>query len=414
MGRLSGDFLRSFCFNTFDARCSRRFLCRAPALSHCLCQASALYRSCRSPALSASGAQRVRAPTPRAPRARQHRERRAPTQRAPAGRRSPTQSSGAGRHRERESAGPTQRRPGALCVKALVVSVSGPALSASGPGAPGALSLSVRSAGALSVGPGALCTGALSVSGALCASGSVRSRCSVSGPAARCVGPHNSLCVGPRRSGALCVRTQRSLRGTPCLCVGPGAVSGPGALCVGAGALCGPQLQSARHPSIRSRGPPAPIRVPYFSGDKEPLQTGSACHPSDYARAPPIRSAGPQLRSACHPSCPAGENPKPYCLGENVLRLVLISLLVSYSSVMLVFVIINLYVGITISTRTRVAVNTNVSMSIGLGVSISNRSAIRINSDDHDVNQYSSVRINVRVSVCLHTCPILVLLSILV
>ena len=79
------------------------------------------------------------------------------------------------------------------------------------------------------------------------------------------------ICVGPRRSLAVCVEAR------------PQA----------------PSSDPFTHPTHPVCGPPAPIRMP------------------------PIRSAGLQLRSACHPSSPApsllpGENPKAYCLGENI------------------------------------------------------------------------------------------------
>ena len=156
-------------------------------------------------------------------------------------------------------------------------------------------------------------------------------RSSVPGPG----GPlSSSLCVGP---GALCV--------------GPGAsVEGPRwSLCRSLRSLCPihslvphrmsglarPQLRpssdrmppiwcrapSAPVPLIRFRGPPrirlcgnpAPIRVPLYpvTRDQAPI------------RVPPIRPRAPSSDPRCHPSNLVrslfpGENPKPYCLGDNI------------------------------------------------------------------------------------------------
>ena len=147
---------------------------------------------------------------------------------------------------------------------------------------------------------------------------------SVSSPGALCVGP-GALCVGARRSdpGALCVRYV--------------SVSGPGSLSLSATAPCvGPRCSLCRAPC---QGPGMFIRMsPSRSAgpSSDPRATLSATHPISPASshpqplirprgppapAPPIQSAGPQLRSACHPSSSVrslfpGENPTPYCLGE--------------------------------------------------------------------------------------------------
>ena len=182
---------------------------------------------------------------------------------------------GPGRSRSR---GPgARRRSPALCVSGLAA-------------------LSLSRAPTLSVsGPGALCVRARCEGPALCRSlwqdlcrAPAFSPLSVLSPAALSLfvsGP-NAFCVRPRCS--LC-RAPACRRAPGALCVGPGAfhvgrrpalsVSGPGALCVG-----------TRHSLCRGR-------------------------PSGFA--------GPQLRSACHPSSPArslfpGENPKTYCLEENI------------------------------------------------------------------------------------------------
>ena len=170
------------------------------------------------------------------------------------------------------------------------------------------------------IGCGVLDTGALIWEGVEICVGPRRSLSGPDrGPRSLCAGPRRSpcrapvLCVGPRRSlrlgpvlsvlgsgalcralcvgpGALCVRARRSLCQASAL-----SVSGPGALCVGPGWLCGASPLSCclRHSLCRCRGPTLSV-------------------------SPPIRSAGPQLRSVCHPSSQArslfpGGNPKPYC-----------------------------------------------------------------------------------------------------
>ena len=177
-------------------------------------------------------------------------------------------------------------RASALCVWPRRSLCRGPARSVSGPGAlcvgarrslcrAPALSVSVSGPGALCVGPwrslcrgGALCRAALSVSGpALSVSRpgalSLFLSLSVSGPGVSVSGP-GVVCVGPRR----------------CLCQVPALsdfVSGPGALVLGSGALrvrpailsrclcC--VIHTVRGPSIQIRlhGPssdPPPIRSP--------------------------------------------------------------------------------------------------------------------------------------------------------
>ena len=319
MGQLRGDFLRSFCFNTFDARCSRRSLCRAPALSRCLCRASALYRSCRRPAPSVSGAQTVRRAGPDAESAGAGQRERADTESAGARHRERRQSAGA-RHRERrgatqraESAGPTQRRPGALCIEALAVSVSAPALSLRSLCRVPALS---RSLCLLSVSSSGLCRApALSVSGpvrrgpralALCwvpaapalSRRSLLPRYRASGPGSR--GPALALCVddvGPR-SGALCV------------CVGPIRFCGPTAQI--------PQTLTVPPDMVQ---PPAPIRVaghplprpPMSTDHPNPSSNPHATHPVARARSSdprtllfggnkgPIQNSSPSKRNLKNP-----------------------------------------------------------------------------------------------------------------
>ena len=139
--------------------------------------------------------------------------------------------------------------------------------SVSGPGALPPLSVAVSV-----LGPGALYVGAR------------RSLCPA--PKALCVGP-GALCVGARRSPC---RAWRSLAVRLCV-----------ALCVGPGALC-------RAPALLVSGPV--------------LCVGARCVGArrSLCRGP---TAGPQLRSACHPSSPArslfpGENPKASCLGQTM------------------------------------------------------------------------------------------------
>ena len=223
----------------------------------------------------------------------------------------------------------TQSSPGALCAGSGALSLcvgakrclhQAPALSVSGPGRRSLCRALCRGL-ALScqcVRPGALCVGARPNARAryraLSALGSGRA------PGALCVGARRSpppLSVsdptlfvrgrssGPGRCLALCVRPRRSLCRAPAL-----SVSGPSG-------FAGPQRRSACssacHPSIQFAGPRP-------SSD----QLRSAWRPSSpglQLRSGPIRSAGPQLRYACHPSSGAfpfsGENPKPYCLGDN-------------------------------------------------------------------------------------------------
>ena len=112
-----------------------------------------------------------------------------------------------------------------------------------------------------------------------------------------CVGPRRSLCRGPTLSvgASLCrARCQGLCRRASVLShnsVSGPAVSGPGAFCVGA-----------------QRSPAFSVGVCVW------VRRSSL----DALCVAPRRSL---LRSACHPSGPArslfpGENPKPYCLGE--------------------------------------------------------------------------------------------------
>ena len=156
-------------------------------------------------------------------------------------------------------------------------------------------------------GPGTFCRGpALLASGRSVPALFVRARRSLCRGAAVCVSRPNDLCVGARRflcRASLCVGVRRGDR--PAL-----FVSGP--------PLRGPSSEAGSGPSSNPRParPPARIRVP-------PIR-----HCGTQLRSPPapirvpLRPCGPQLESACHPSSPArslfpGENPRPYCLGEN-------------------------------------------------------------------------------------------------
>ena len=134
---------------------------------------------------------------------------------------------------------------------------------------------------------------------------------------------HLKLYVVPRRSvpcpGALCVGTRCCLA----LCA-----SGLGALCFGLRTLCrapalsvSPSVSGFRRPIARvgagpQRSRTPPTRVPPVQ-QQHPAR--SACHPRSRALqqtpivdlhhpaptfagcVPPVRFAGPQLRSACHP-----------------------------------------------------------------------------------------------------------------
>ena len=193
----------------------------------------------------------------------------------------------------------------------------------------------------------------MSLTGGLCV-GPRRSLCRAlcRGPALSASGPR-TLCVGARRSlsgpGAFCV-THWLCRGPALfvrrsLCRGPAlSVSGPGAVCVGARrSLCVTHWRCppARFLSLSLSGPGGFSLRPqwslclirsvyrielqvYYMIRVPPIR--SAGPPLRSVRHPSIRSAGPQLRSACHPSSPArsffaGENPKPYCLGEKAALL---------------------------------------------------------------------------------------------
>ena len=125
--------------------------------------------------------------------------------------------------------------------------------------------------------------------------------------------------VRPRHSLALCVR----------ICVGP-ALS---PLCVRVSAHPSGARALASNPRAPwCRGPPsaplrraALIRVPPSLASPPTPTFALICVPPIQIHMPPIRSAGPKLRSACHPSSPArsffpGENPKPYCLGKKSYR----------------------------------------------------------------------------------------------
>ena len=106
-------------------------------------------------------------------------------------------------------------------------------------------------------------------------------------------------------SGALCVGPQRSLRQGPALSASWGAalsVSGPGAV--------GARHSLCRAPRSLCRGPALFVSGPGALCVRVALSVSS------------LASHGPQLRFVCHPFSPArslfpGENPKPYCLGEN-------------------------------------------------------------------------------------------------
>ena len=154
-----------------------------------------------------------------------------------------------------------------------------------------------------------------------------------------------------------CARHPSNLRSARYPAPIPAPLIGPPAIHVPPIGFAGLQLRSARQPSeprganpaptpslpnsnqratYRPCRPPAPIRVPPSCSN--PRTNPCATHPvlppapvqhpqlqssSGATRGPPapIRVRGPPLRSACHPSSPArslfpGENPKPYCLGE--------------------------------------------------------------------------------------------------
>ena len=145
---------------------------------------------------------------------------------------------------------------------------------------------------------------------------------SVSGPGALCVGPQRclssfsaALCVGPRPSGpgaSLCrvPALSRPQRAPAALCRAPAlSVSGPGTLRL---SVSGPGTLRRSH--VLGSGAfeaPAP---PVLSSPALSVSGTSLSGPS------PIWSAGPLLRSACHPCSPSpslfpGENPKTLLFG---------------------------------------------------------------------------------------------------
>ena len=232
--------------------------------------------------------------------------------------------------------------PDALCAGPRRSLCRGPALSVSGPGA-----LCVEPRRSLCVGARrSLCRGpALSVSGSAALSLFVSRSVSLS---ALCVGARHSLCQAPALSvsrpdtepvtefpateSAGRAPRHRQRRGPKQRAPGPDREpdTDPD---IEIERAPGPDTESAgpRHrPDTDSAGPRRsrasdqnvhPIRVPppiacqcIWCRPPAPIPSlHLACH---------IRSAGPQFRSACHPSTQArslfpGENPKPYCLGEN-------------------------------------------------------------------------------------------------
>ena len=239
--------------------------------------------------------------------------------------------------------------PGAMCrAGALSVSsVSGLALFVSGPGTlcvrPGILCVRARCFLALCIGARAVCrvqglAPFVSDPGSLC------------GPSPLCVGAWRSLCRAP----ALSVKARRSLlcvghRGVLCRhslwdlvrgppssdpCADPGsdsssdpratqpvmrlqlrdqfrfacpssdpratnpALSGFARECHTSALRAPVPILSSDHPSSNPRATQPILRI------AGPRATHALCGPSSH-RVPPIRSAGSQLRSACHPSCPA-------------------------------------------------------------------------------------------------------------
>ena len=168
----------------------------------------------------------------------------------------------------------------------------------------------------------------------------------MSGPGPLCVGARRSVCVthwhspalssssssGPRRSLSLSLSKGLYVSSEVCTALScryitrRSKISG---LCRVRRSPCqAPALPDVREPpapAIRSAQPmpsdprtPAqithPVRGPHI---RVPAQISDV--PATRIRVPPIRR---RLRSACHPSSPVraffpGENPKPYCLGEN-------------------------------------------------------------------------------------------------
>ena len=237
---------------------------------------------------------------------------------------------------------------GALCVGPRRSLCRAPALLASGPAAPfcrgPVLSFESRRRG----GPKAPLWRSVCRAPPLSVGVCVGARRSVSGPGAPslCGGP--ALCVGARRSfvsgpgavgaGALCVGPRRSLCRGPALFLSrvflyrrSALFSAP--LCRGAALRRSLRVGTRRLCQRVCRGPGLPGGVGDWvavsmSGSCA-LQLRSACHPSG--------PAGPQLPSACHPSSPArslfpGENPKPYCLGENICKRLCFPLLAKKTS----------------------------------------------------------------------------------
>ena len=259
--------------------------------------------------------------------------------------------------------------PGALCVGPQRSLCRAPALSVSGLGALFVGALFVSGLGALcgarrsmcrdpalsASGPGALCVGTQRSLRSLCRRSLCRSLCraqvvSVSGPGSLCVGAWRSLCWAPPSGPGIYCVARRSLcwasalslscRARRCLCRDPSAfsVSDPGGLSLcrrpvfsasSRGALCvGTHHSLCRAPALfvshsLCLAPPLSREVrrslcrPRHSLCWAPTVSVSlsACHSSG-PRAPTA-----QIRV---PSSPArslfpARNPKPYCLGEDIL-----------------------------------------------------------------------------------------------
>ena len=194
----------------------------------------------------------------------------------------------------------------------------------------------VSGPGALCVGPSPLCVGATALSVSEPGAGFLapyvgarrslrRARCSLCHSLLFSVSGPGTLCVGTRRSLALpgALSLGVGARCSLCLALCVRAVCGSGALCralssdpratdpVGHG-LRAPTDPRTNPSGPRAPGPPigplryaaAPIRAP-------PIRP-RACHPSDprapsQIRVPPIQPGAVLF---------AGENPKPYCLGD--------------------------------------------------------------------------------------------------
>ena len=190
--------------------------------------------------------------------------------------------------------------------------------------------LGVRVRRSLSRGPALSCVEAqLSLCGALALS--------VSGPVLSVSDP-GALCVRARRSPC---QARCSVCRLVALCRAPAlSVSGPGALCVGLSRsvlgpatvsnwVPGPQLRSACSSACHPSGPRAPSSDPHAAHSvpvppmRSPSQSVGPMPPAPI-RVPPIQSCKPPAQIRVPPSSPArsffpGENRKPYCLWENVM-----------------------------------------------------------------------------------------------